>query len=113
MLDELHIQLGEGPNGYKAQFKDVQARGISGVQVIGLRSLVKDDEVQLQLTIGIPKIHATAKYHSSGQLLLYKASGGGDYWGEYCTYISRTASNNYNYYTYNALEFFFFKFFFR
>jgi hypothetical protein len=87
ILDELHIALGGGPNGYKAQFKEIAARGVSAVRVTGLRARVADDEVQLQLALSIPKIRAVAKYRSSGTLILVQASGAGDYWGEYgkCT----------------------------
>ncbi|XP_001607053.1 protein takeout isoform X1 [Nasonia vitripennis] len=83
VLDELHIALGGGPNGYKAQFKDIAARGVSSVRITGLRARLSDDEVQLQLALSIPKIQADAKYRSSGTLILVQASGAGDYWGEY------------------------------
>ncbi|KAL7294606.1 hypothetical protein TKK_0011912 [Trichogramma kaykai] len=83
ILDELYIQLGDGPNGYKANFNDIEARGVSAVQVTALRSRIDDEEVQIQMTLDIPTIRAIAKYRSSGQLLLVKASGGGDYWGQY------------------------------
>lgn len=83
ILDELHIALGEGPDGYRAQFKNITARGVSTLRVTGLRARLSDDEVQLQLALSIPKIRAAAKYRSSGTLLLVKASGAGDYWGEY------------------------------
>ncbi|XP_011498699.1 PREDICTED: protein takeout [Ceratosolen solmsi marchali] len=83
ILDELHIALGGGPNGYKAQFKEIAARGVSAVRVTGLRARIADDEVQLQLALSIPKIRAVAKYRSSGTLILVQASGAGDYWGEY------------------------------
>lgn len=87
ILDELHITLGGGPNGYKAQFKDIEARGVSSVRVTALRARLSDDEVQLQLALSIPKIQAVAKYRSSGTLILVQASGAGDYWGEYGWYI--------------------------
>ncbi|CAK9807225.1 Circadian clock-controlled protein daywake [Anthophora plagiata] len=83
ILDELHIALGGGPDGYRAQFKNVTARGVSTLRVTGLRARLSDDEVQLQLALSIPKIRAAAKYRSSGTLILVKASGAGDYWGEY------------------------------
>lgn len=89
ILDELHITLGGGPNGYKAQFKNIEARGVSSVKVAGLRARVADDEVQLQLSLFIPKIRAAAKYQSSGTLILVQASGSGDYWGEYGKWNSR------------------------
>lgn len=38
---------------------------------------------QYQLTFDIPKIKVKAKYRSSGVLLIIRASGNGDYWGEY------------------------------
>lgn len=38
---------------------------------------------QFQLTMFGPHISARARYRSSGVLLLVRASGGGDYWGEY------------------------------
>lgn len=83
ILDELHIALGGGPDGYKAQFKDITARGVSALRVTGLRTRLNDDEVQLQLALNIPKIRAAARYRSSGTLILVQASGAGDYWGEY------------------------------
>ncbi|KAK1120374.1 hypothetical protein K0M31_012355 [Melipona bicolor] len=83
ILDELHISLGGGPDGYRAQFKNITARGVSTLRVTGLRARISEDEVQLQLALSIPKIRAAAKYRSSGTLLLVKASGAGDYWGEY------------------------------
>ncbi|XP_074104679.1 juvenile hormone binding protein 2 isoform X1 [Cotesia typhae] len=83
VLDEVHISLGGGPDGYKAQFRDVAARGVSALRVTGLRTRITDDEVQLQLALHIPKIRANAKYRSSGKLILVQASGAGDYWGEY------------------------------
>ncbi|XP_066598491.1 protein takeout-like [Prorops nasuta] len=83
ILDEVHISLGGGPDGYKAQFKNVTARGVSALRVTGLRTRITEDEVQLQLALSIPKIRAQAKYRSSGTLILVQASGAGDYWGEY------------------------------
>lgn len=35
------------------------------------------------MTFEIPHIRVKAKYQSSGVLILMKASGAGDYWGEY------------------------------
>ncbi|XP_015604903.1 protein takeout [Cephus cinctus] len=83
ILDEVHIALGGGPDGYRAQFKDVAAKGVSALRVTGLRARLSDDEVQLQLALSIPRIRAAAKYRSSGTLILVQASGAGDYWGEY------------------------------
>ncbi|XP_057338857.1 protein takeout-like [Microplitis mediator] len=83
VLDEVHISLGGGPDGYKAQFRDVAARGVSALRITGLRTRITDDEVQLQLALHIPRIRAAAKYRSSGKLILVPASGAGDYWGEY------------------------------
>ncbi|XP_029044747.2 protein takeout [Osmia bicornis bicornis] len=83
ILDELHISVGGGPEGYRAQFKNITARGVSSLRITGLRTRISEDEVQLQLALSIPKIRAAAKYRSSGTLLLVKASGAGDYWGEY------------------------------
>lgn len=83
ILDELHISLGGGPNGYRAQFKNITARGVSTLRVTGLRTRLSDDEVQMQLAFSIPKIRAAARYRSSGTLILVQASGAGDYWGEY------------------------------
>ncbi|XP_035728799.1 protein takeout-like [Vespa mandarinia] len=83
ILDELHIALGGGPDGYRAQFVDINAKGVSSLKVTGLRARLSDDEVQLQLVLNIPRITAVAKYRSTGTLILVKASGAGDYWGEY------------------------------
>lgn len=35
------------------------------------------------MTFEIPHIRVKAQYQSSGVLILVKASGAGDYWGEY------------------------------
>ncbi|KAL6428583.1 hypothetical protein ACFW04_007898 [Cataglyphis niger] len=83
ILDELHISLGGGPDGYRGQFKNITARGVSTLRINGLRTRLSDDEVQLQLALSIPKIRAAARYRSSGTLILVQASGAGDYWGEY------------------------------
>ncbi|KAK0182277.1 hypothetical protein PV327_000431 [Microctonus hyperodae] len=83
ILDEVHIALGNGPNAYRAQFRNVAAKGVSALKITGLRTRISDDEVQLQLALYIPKIRAAAKYRSNGTLILVQASGAGDYWGEY------------------------------
>ncbi|KAJ9577482.1 hypothetical protein L9F63_005983 [Diploptera punctata] len=41
------------------------------------------DTLQFQLSFYAPLINARAHYRSSGVLIMVKASGGGDYWGEY------------------------------
>lgn len=41
------------------------------------------DTLQFQLTFEIPHIRVKAQYRSSGVLILVKASGSGEYWGEY------------------------------
>lgn len=41
------------------------------------------DTLQFQMTFEIPHIRVRAQYRSSGVLILVKASGAGDYWGEY------------------------------
>lgn len=41
------------------------------------------DTLQFQMTFEIPRIQVKAQYRSSGVLILVKASGAGDYWGEY------------------------------
>lgn len=38
---------------------------------------------QYQMTFEIPRINVKAQYRSSGVLILVRASGAGDYWGEY------------------------------
>lgn len=81
LIDELSIALGGGPDGYRATFKDINASGVDDVTITNVRSDL--DTYQFQLTLSIPHISATARYRSSGVLLLVRASGGGDYWGEY------------------------------
>ncbi|XP_045761245.1 protein takeout [Maniola jurtina] len=81
LIDELSIALGGGPDGYKATFKDINASGVDEVTITNVRSDL--DTYQFQVTLFIPHISATARYRSSGILLLVRASGGGDYWGEY------------------------------
>jgi len=89
ILDELHIALGGGPDGYRAQFKNITARGVSILRITGLRTRITDDEVQLQLAFSIPRIRAAARYRSSGTLILVQASGAGDYWGEYGKFVEK------------------------
>ncbi|XP_026466740.1 uncharacterized protein LOC113370283 [Ctenocephalides felis] len=81
VVDEIGISLGAGPDGYRAVFKDIQAFGVSNLTVTGVRSDV--ESLQFQLTLEIPKISVQAQYRSSGVLILVRASGAGDYWGEY------------------------------
>lgn len=83
ILDEVHIALGGGPDGYRGQFREITAKGVSALRVTGLRAKISEDEIQLQLALSIPRIRAVAKYRSSGTLILVQASGAGDYWGEY------------------------------
>lgn len=45
------------------------------------------DSLQFQLTFEIPRIRVKAQYRSSGVLILVKASGSGEYWGEYGMFI--------------------------
>ncbi|XP_062554120.1 protein takeout [Armigeres subalbatus] len=81
VVDEIAIALGSGPDGYRATFKNIEAFGVSNLTFVNVRSDI--DTLQFQMTIDIPKIKARAQYKSSGVLLLLKASGAGDYWGEY------------------------------
>lgn len=41
------------------------------------------ETLQFQMTFEIPRIRVKAQYRSTGVLILVKASGAGDYWGEY------------------------------
>ncbi|KAJ0181373.1 hypothetical protein K1T71_003458 [Dendrolimus kikuchii] len=81
VIDELSIALGGGPDGYRATFKDIHATGASNMTITNVRSDLETH--QFQLTLFGPHISARARYRSSGVLLLVRASGGGDYWGEY------------------------------
>lgn len=80
-IDEIHLSLGSGPNGYRATFRDIEAYGVSNLTVNSVRSDM--NTMQFQLSFTIPKISVLAKYRSSGVLIMVQASGGGDYWGEY------------------------------
>ncbi|XP_017081770.1 protein takeout [Drosophila eugracilis] len=81
MIDEIGIVLGSGPDGYRALFRNIQAYGVSNITVTNIRSDL--DTLQFQLTCEIPRIRVKAQYRSTGVLILVKASGAGDYWGEY------------------------------
>ncbi|KAH8242901.1 hypothetical protein KR032_003010 [Drosophila birchii] len=81
MIDEIGIVLGSGPDGYRALFRNIQAYGVSNITVTNVRSDL--DSLQFQLTCEIPRIRVKAQYRSTGVLILVKASGAGDYWGEY------------------------------
>ncbi|XP_072935641.1 protein takeout [Epargyreus clarus] len=81
VIDELSIALGGGPDGYRATFKDIHAAGVNNMTITNVRSDLETH--QFQLTLFGPHISARARYRSSGVLLVVRASGGGDYWGEY------------------------------
>ncbi|XP_069682354.1 protein takeout [Periplaneta americana] len=81
LIDEISIALGTGPDGYRATFTDIEAYGVSNMTVVGVRTDL--DTLQFQLSFYIPKIVVRARYKSSGVLIMIKASGGGDYLGEY------------------------------
>ncbi|KAH1013732.1 protein takeout isoform X1 [Dendroctonus ponderosae] len=81
IIDEIQLALGTGPDGYRATFRDIEAFGVSNCTVTAVRSDI--DTSQFQFTLYIPRITARAKYESSGVLILVRASGGGNYWGEY------------------------------
>ncbi|XP_026764204.2 protein takeout [Galleria mellonella] len=81
VIDELSIALGNGPDGYRATFKDIHATGATNMTITNVRSDLETH--QFQMTLFGPHISARARYRSSGVLLLVRASGGGDYWGEY------------------------------
>ncbi|XP_066247746.1 circadian clock-controlled protein daywake [Euwallacea similis] len=81
VIDQIQLAIGSGPDGYRAIFRDIEAYGVSNCTVTAVRSDIETN--QFQFTIYIPKITARAKYESSGILILVRASGGGNYWGEY------------------------------
>lgn len=83
ILDQINIAIGEAPNNYRAQFRNITAKGVSTLRVLELQSNISDSEVLLQVVLDIPKIGAVAKYRSSGTLVFVQAGGAGDYWGEY------------------------------
>lgn len=81
VIDEIGIVLGTGPDGYRAVFRNIQAYGVSNITVTNVRSDI--ETMQFQLTCEIPRIRVKAQYRSTGVLILVKASGAGEYWGEY------------------------------
>lgn len=36
-IEEIHLALGSGPDGYRAIFRDVEAFGVSNMTVTGVR----------------------------------------------------------------------------
>lgn len=36
-IDEIHLSLGSGPNGYRATFRDIEAFGVSNLTVNSVR----------------------------------------------------------------------------
>lgn len=81
VIDEIHLALGSGPDGYRATFRDINAYGVSNMTVIGARSDLSSN--QFQFTFYVPKISVRGHYRSSGVLIMVPATGGGEYWGEY------------------------------
>jgi len=81
LIDEIGIALGSGPDGYRASFRNIEAFGVSNLTVSNVKSDIETH--QYQMTFEIPRINVKAQYRSSGVLILVRASGAGDYWGEY------------------------------
>ncbi|XP_055908333.1 protein takeout [Eupeodes corollae] len=81
IIDEIGIVLGSGPDGYRAVFRNIQAYGVGNISVTNVRSDI--ETMQFQLTCEIPRIRVKAQYRSTGVLILVKATGAGQYWGEY------------------------------
>ncbi|KAG5672045.1 hypothetical protein PVAND_002207 [Polypedilum vanderplanki] len=80
-VDAIDIALGDTEDAYRATFTDIEAYGVSNISLARVRSDI--DTYQFQLTYEIPRIKVRSSFKSSGVLLLIKASGSGDYWGEY------------------------------
>ncbi|XP_070504021.1 protein takeout-like isoform X1 [Chironomus tepperi] len=83
IIDEISISLGdpEDEDAYRATFRNIEAYGVSNITLAKVRSDI--DTYQFQLTYEIPRIRVRSNFESSGVLLLIKASGNGDYWGDY------------------------------
>ncbi|XP_017780979.1 PREDICTED: protein takeout [Nicrophorus vespilloides] len=81
IIDEIGIALGNGPDGYRASFRNIKAYGVSNLTITAVRSDIESN--QFQFTFYIPHISARALYESTGVLILVQATGGGSYWGEY------------------------------
>lgn len=80
ILDELKIKM---YNTYQASFENIISYGVSAIKVTDLQSTINEEEVQLQLTMKIPKINVKSVYESSGELLFIKTNGAGKYQGTY------------------------------
>ncbi|GLG98430.1 Circadian clock-controlled protein [Gryllus bimaculatus] len=74
IIDEVAIRLGGGDDGYRADFRDIHAYGVSNLTVTNVRSDL--DTLQFQLSFYVPRISARARYRSSGKLLMMQASEG-------------------------------------
>lgn len=44
IIDEISIALGNGPDGYRAMFRDIHAYGVSNLTVTGFRSGIPVDQ---------------------------------------------------------------------
>ncbi|XP_013098262.1 protein takeout [Stomoxys calcitrans] len=76
-MDELGLQLTDGPQGYKITLKNIEVFGASNFAVKSMK--LSENGEPFKATIFMPKLKIEAKYTSSGVLLIIPASGGGDF----------------------------------
>ncbi|XP_075146277.1 juvenile hormone binding protein 1 [Haematobia irritans] len=76
-MDELALQLTDGPQGYKITLKSIEVFGASNFDVKSMKLSENGEPFKAQIVM--PKLKIEAKYTSSGVLLIIPASGGGDF----------------------------------
>lgn len=76
-MDELALQLTDGPQGYKITLKNIEVFGASNFEVKSMK--LSENGEPFKAKIVMPKLKIEAKYTSSGVLLIIPASGGGDF----------------------------------
>ncbi|XP_073844537.1 juvenile hormone binding protein 1 [Musca autumnalis] len=76
-MNELSLQLTDGPQGYKINLKDMEVFGASNFDVKSMKLSENGEPFTAQIVM--PKLKIESKYKSSGVLLIIPASGGGDF----------------------------------
>ncbi|KAF2899003.1 hypothetical protein ILUMI_07170 [Ignelater luminosus] len=95
-MEELSLSLTSGPNGYKVALSDIDIYGASNFTVKKIK--LSEDGKPFEAVINIPELRISARYKSSGVLIILPASGNGTFhanFGDITTIVRGQVSNNY------------------
>uniref|UniRef100_A0A2S2QKY3 Uncharacterized protein n=2 Tax=Sipha flava TaxID=143950 RepID=A0A2S2QKY3_9HEMI len=79
VIEKINLMLGSYPYGYRVTLKDFHVHGLSNLTVNQIKSNL-DESPEFQMTFLVQKLSFTAL---SRVLIMFAATGGGEYWGEF------------------------------